>query len=461
MSSPIDPARIDPDAAKVVRRLRQHDHAAYLVGGCVRDLLLGRKPKDFDVATSATPQQVKSLFRNCRIIGRRFRLAHIVFGPKIIETSTFRCNPREDQEDEGELLIRRDNVFGTAEEDAYRRDFTINGLFYDLPAERVIDYVGGLADLEARQVRTIGPPDIRLREDPVRILRAIRFAARLDFQIEPETYRAAIAWRQEILHCAPPRVLEEVYRLLRAGAACRSMELLCELGLLPYLWPELARRLLTPVAETAGPPFPRSPTADLLLRTLAALDGAVLARSLQPSNAVLLASLLAPLLRDILYGGGSGIHDALSAIDALLQPTAERLHASRRDREWARQILVGQMRLAGRRRARPAVPATQRRDYFEDTLLLRRLAEETGALPPLGRPPGERVGEREERGARRERGEQALRSPGSEGSDAGGHGRRRRRRGRRRGRAMQTAPGLSSPGSVSDPQPPPQGNPAA
>src|SRR5882762_2215945 len=155
----IAPDQIDPDAAKVVQRLRDNEHLAYLVGGCVRDLLLGRKPKDFDVVTSATPNEIKRLFRNCRIIGRRFRLAHVFFGSKIIETSTFRANPREIEEEENaeagietasnsDLLIRRDNVFGTPEEDARRRDFTINGLFYDLETGNVIDHVNGLADLE-------------------------------------------------------------------------------------------------------------------------------------------------------------------------------------------------------------------------------------------------------------------------------------------------------------------------
>jgi poly(A) polymerase len=195
----IKPDQIDPDAAKVVQRLRRYDHTAYLVGGCVRDLLLGRKPKDFDVATSANPNEIKRLFRNCRIIGRRFRLAHIFFGAKIIETATFRANPREVEDDpsessggeseNGDLLIRRDNVFGSAEEDARRRDFTINGLFYDLETAQVIDYVHGMADLETRLVRTIGDPDIRFREDPVRILRAVKFAARCDLTVEPETYR--------------------------------------------------------------------------------------------------------------------------------------------------------------------------------------------------------------------------------------------------------------------------------
>src|ERR1700742_4166044 len=153
----ISPGQIDPDATKVLKRLRHERFTAYCVGGCVRDLLLGLKPKDFDVATNATPNDLRRLFRNCRIIGRRFRLAHIFFGAKIIETSTFRANPREGEDDgaaEGgesqDLLIRRDNVFGSAEEDARRRDFTVNGLFYDLEAAKVIDHVNGLVDLEAR-----------------------------------------------------------------------------------------------------------------------------------------------------------------------------------------------------------------------------------------------------------------------------------------------------------------------
>jgi tRNA nucleotidyltransferase/poly(A) polymerase len=247
---------IDPDADKVVRRLARHGFQAYLVGGCVRDLLLQRTPKDFDVATNATPKEIRQLFRNCRIIGRRFRLAHIFFGPKIIETSTFRANPREgdDASDSDELLIRRDNVFGTDTEDARRRDFTINGLFYDVEAERVIDHVGGLADLERRVVRTIGDPDIRFREDPVRMLRAVKFAARLDFEIEPVTLAALVRHRSEIAKCAQPRVLEELYRLLRGGAAHRSMALLIETGVAISLSPHLATMLGPPPGGHLGPP---------------------------------------------------------------------------------------------------------------------------------------------------------------------------------------------------------------
>src|SRR3954453_9484184 len=248
----LDRASIDADADRVVRRLARNGHKAYLVGGCVRDLLLGRRPKDFDVATSATPNQIRHLFRNCRIIGRRFRLAHIFFGPKIIETSTFRANPREVEDEPsesggdsegGDLLIRRDNVFGSAEEDARRRDFTINGLFYDLEAAKVIDHVNGMVDLEARGVRTIGDPDIRFREDPVRILRAVKFAARCDLTIEPETYRRMMEHAGEIAKCAQARISEEFYRLLRAGAAPRSVELLLETRLLDVLVPELASLL--------------------------------------------------------------------------------------------------------------------------------------------------------------------------------------------------------------------------
>jgi len=249
----LDRGQIDPDADRVVRRLARHGHKAYLVGGCVRDLLLGRKPKDFDCATSATPNEIKTLFRNCRIIGRRFRLAHVFFGQKIIETSTFRANPKEDEE-EGDLLIRRDNVFGSETEDARRRDFTINGLFYDVEREEVIDHVGGLADLEARVIRTIGDPEIRFQEDPVRMLRAIKFAARLGFAIEPATYRALVRWRGEIRKCAPPRVLEEVFRLLRGGASHRSFELLVDTATLEILSPQLGG-----LYEGSGAPVTTNP----------------------------------------------------------------------------------------------------------------------------------------------------------------------------------------------------------
>jgi len=261
----LDRAAIDPDADRVVRKLTRAGHKAYLVGGCVRDLLVAKTPKDFDVATSATPNEIKATFRNCRIIGRRFRLAHVFFGAKIIETSTFRANPRD--EDDHDLLIRRDNVFGNETEDARRRDFTINGLFYDVEREEVIDHVGGLADLDKRLMRTIGDPDIRFQEDPVRILRAIKFAARLDFGFEPATWNALLRWRGEISKCAPPRLLEEIHRLMRGGAARRSFELLVETGVLAVLSPYLAGLLEGQGAPATPPPIagmaPRATVAQL------------------------------------------------------------------------------------------------------------------------------------------------------------------------------------------------------
>src|SRR5207245_2507474 len=165
---------IDADALKVLYRLKNHGFKAYLVGGGVRDLLLGRKPKDFDIGTDAHPQQVKKLFRNCFVVGRRFRLCHVRFGRKVVEVSTFR---RQAPPEEGDTLIRRDNTFGSPEEDAFRRDFTVNALFYDIASFSIIDYVEGLQDLEQRMIRTIGDPAVRFREDPVRMLPAVALAA--------------------------------------------------------------------------------------------------------------------------------------------------------------------------------------------------------------------------------------------------------------------------------------------
>jgi Poly A polymerase head domain/Probable RNA and SrmB- binding site of polymerase A/Polymerase A arginine-rich C-terminus len=280
--------RLDPDAVKVVRRLRRAGFTAYLVGGCVRDLLLGMHPKDFDVATSAHPNQVKETFRNSRLIGRRFRLAHVFFrGGKIIEVSTFRANPLDELADlPQDLLIRHDNVFGNAEEDARRRDFTINALFYDVDEGRVVDHVGGKADLGERLVRTIGNPDVRMREDPVRILRAIRFAAKCGLRIEPETFAAMKQHVAEIPRCAPPRVLEEVLKLLRSGASRRCLELMRDVGALRVLLPPVADHL-----ERRGPQ-----EAERHLRALDALDAHVRVGEV-PSDAVLLATLLAALPR--------------------------------------------------------------------------------------------------------------------------------------------------------------------
>src|SRR6476660_2054656 len=249
---PISRRDIDPDALKVLYRLRQAEHTAYLVGGSVRDLLLSRRPKDFDIGTSAHPYQVKKLFRNCWIIGRRFRLAHVKFGQKVIEVATFRRQVAPGEEvvqdgvpapdpttPEGEHLIHRDNTFGTPEEDAFRRDFTINALFYDIATFSVIDYVGGLDDLRASVVRSIGDPDMRFREDPVRMMRAVALASRLDFRIDQPVLDAIQRHRLEIARSSAPRLLEEYYKILRSGASEKTFRELARLGLLEPISAEL------------------------------------------------------------------------------------------------------------------------------------------------------------------------------------------------------------------------------
>lgn len=255
--------QIDADALKVLYRLQEHHHTAYLVGGSVRDLLLGRPPKDFDIGTSAHPYQVKKLFRNCWIIGRRFRLAHVKFGPKTIEVATFRrlvtdadAEAGDEGHDEPAIVasspapeetstrtqagpIHRDNTFGTPEEDAFRRDFTINGLFYDIETHAVIDYVGGLQDLERRIVRSIGDPRVRFVEDPVRMLRAVVMASRLGFELDPLVVEAIAEHRALIATAAPARLLEEYYKILRSGYAEATFRALGRARLLELVTPEL------------------------------------------------------------------------------------------------------------------------------------------------------------------------------------------------------------------------------
>jgi poly(A) polymerase len=309
---------VDPDALKVLYRLRQNNHLAYLVGGSVRDLLLGRRPKDFDIGTDAHPYQVKRLFRNCWIIGRRFRLAHVKFGTKTIEVATFRrqvgpgtegepplhhgheirgevapgtvhepAHPAESAEHgtggglDLDRLIHRDNTFGTPEEDAFRRDFTVNALFYDIAHFAIIDYVGGLEDLRHRLIRCIGDPGERFREDPVRMLRAIVLAARLGFTIDPPIYEAIARHRRDIARAAPARLIEEFYKILRSGAAAAAFRGLAEAGLLEHIAPKL-----------------ETPLSPRFVRALEALDR-YRARFQAPpdtlTNAVLVGTMLVPL----------------------------------------------------------------------------------------------------------------------------------------------------------------------
>jgi len=240
----IDPALIDTDALFVLESLRNAGHTAYLVGGSVRDLLTKRVPKDFDISTSALPEEIKKIFqRRCILIGRRFRLAHVRFGPKIFEVSTFRSGENADD------LIVHDNEWGTPEEDVLRRDFTINGLFYDSSNHSVIDFVGGWDDIHKGVLKTIGMPEVRFRQDPVRILRLIKFQARFGFKIDQETKNAVAPCIEEIRKSSQARILEEILRMLESGAAEPFFRLLAEHNILNILFPSLTRFIHTPVGK--------------------------------------------------------------------------------------------------------------------------------------------------------------------------------------------------------------------
>ena len=356
---------IDPDALKVLYRLHEHNYVAYLVGGSVRDLLLGRRPKDFDIGTSAHPHQVKKLFRNCWIIGRRFRLAHIKYGPKTIEVATFRrqvdpsdlppasetaelidaaleaapdaplpfdASLEEQVQSEGthlarvrahDRLIHRDNTFGTPEEDAFRRDFTINALFYDIGSHAIIDYVGGLQDLENKLIRSIGDPGTRFLEDPVRMLRAVVFAARLDFWIDDVILEAFETHRHEIARAAPARLMEEYFKILRSGYAEKTFGMLKETRLLREITPEL---------DGAG---------DALWESIARLDAYRQRFPGAPetlTNAILAGTLLQPL-------GLAGPQRRFTADALERRVDLGILPVPRRDVERLHQILALQPRL--------------------------------------------------------------------------------------------------------------------
>jgi poly(A) polymerase len=370
---------IDPEALKVLYRLKDRGFLAYLVGGGVRDLLLGRRPKDFDVCTNAHPQQVKKLFRNCFIVGRRFRLCHVRFERKVVEVSTFRRQAPEAED--GDTLIRRDNTFGTPEEDAFRRDFTVNALFYDIATFSIIDYVGGLEDLESRLIRTIGDPGVRLREDPVRMLRAVALAARLSFLIDRDTLDAVRALRGEIVRSSPSRLIEEFYKILRQGAARATFQLLHEVGLLAYLMPAIDQALAGGGAKA--------------LASLARLDDYRNAGRVAPeelSNALLAGTLLVPLgaplrpsarpqreFRD--RAAAEAALDVAAELEALGHAAADAEEApdeaphdvlalpfARRDFDRLRLILLAQTRLREIHRSPRVKHLLAGRTYFEDAL---------------------------------------------------------------------------------------------
>ena len=236
------PGRISAQARQVIERLKDAGYTAYLVGGCVRDLILGEEPKDFDVVTQARPEEIRQVFRNARLIGRRFRLAHVHFGREIIEVATYRAAPSADSEDDN------GNVFGTLEEDAFRRDFTVNALYYDPDEGLITDYVNGLHDLAHARLRVIGDPEARFREDPVRMLRAVRFAAKLRLQLTEDGRRLLPVLGPLLQGVAPARLFEEVLKLFHTGNAAATYETLCEHRLFEVLFPGVAT-ILGPHAD--------------------------------------------------------------------------------------------------------------------------------------------------------------------------------------------------------------------
>jgi poly(A) polymerase len=375
---PISRRQIDPDALKVLYRLHEFNYIAYLVGGSVRDLLLGRRPKDFDIGTSAHPHQVKKLFRNCWIIGRRFRLAHVKFGTKTIEVATFRRQIEVPTTPESELaeidssdivspeqalpadderlvvvdrrqrdrLIQRDNTYGTPEEDAFRRDFTVNALFYDIGTFAIIDYVGGLADLHARLIRCIGEPDVRFLEDPVRMLRAVVLAARLEFTIDGPILESIARHKHEIARSAAPRLMEEYFKILRSGHAEEAFRQLGTTGLLREITPELLGAPETLWTSIAG--------LDRYRRQFTDAPDTL-------TNAILAGTLLQPL-------GLVGRRQRFAADALERRIELGLLPIPRRDVERLQQLLALQQRLLDLRAPVRAQRALLHRSVFDEAL---------------------------------------------------------------------------------------------
>ena len=407
----ISPDRIDRNVRQIVARLDEAGFEGYLVGGCVRDLLLGRAPKDYDVATSARPEEVRSLFPRSRLIGRRFRLAHVRAGREVFEVATFRAGHEAAAAGPGGMLLH-DNVYGTREEDALRRDFTVNALYYDVRDGSVLDLTGGMADLDAGFIRAIGDPSVRYREDPVRMLRAVRFAAKLGFRIEEDT-QAPILDLAPLLDGVPAaRLFEEVLKLFQGGHALESLRGLDRFDLLPRLVPETAASL------------ERDPSGRALLERAFVNTDRRLAEDLPVSPGFLVATLLWAPVREqaeVIREKGrarSRVEALAAAADAALGAQAKRTSIPRRWSAMARDIWTMQPRLENRRPRR--VDSTIAHPRFRaayDFLCLRAEA-------------GEPVGER----AAWWTGAQGN-GEGSDQASGRAHRRRRRRRASRRNQA--------------------------
>ncbi len=429
---PISRRDIDANVLKVLYRLAGAGFDAYLVGGGVRDLMLSRKPKDFDVATSAHPQQVRELFRNSRLIGRRFRLVHVFFGRQNVEVATFR-KQAEAVADTDDPLIRLDNTFGTPEEDAFRRDFTVNALFYSPQTFHVIDFPGGVDDLEARLIRTIGDPELRMREDPVRMMRAVRFAAKLGFEIEPATHAAIERHRADLAKASVPRLVDETYKTLGQPEAAHALVLMQELGLLEYVIPILATHLKSRGATLAEQPA---------VRNMAAL-GRAIASGFSPDHSIVLAALMLDLYRDGARVSAGGAGDRSSGgsrrIDLLGELRARGF--ARGDTEQMRLILEAFANLASpTRRTRRLM----RRPYFPDARMFFEMTAPTYSIDSsrMIRFLADPDAFSSSPGAPSPAGDSPQTPPGGD--------RRRRRRRRRRSRQGSAANSTASTGAAHD-----------
>ncbi|WP_208598142.1 polynucleotide adenylyltransferase PcnB [Kosakonia oryziphila] len=378
---------ISENALKVLYRLNKAGYDAYLVGGGVRDLLLGKKPKDFDVTTSATPDQVRKLFRNCRLVGRRFRLAHVMFGPEIIEVATFRGHHDEQQTDRSisqrgqNGMLLRDNIFGSIEEDAQRRDFTINSLYYSVADFTVRDYVGGMRDLEEGVIRLIGTPETRYREDPVRMLRAVRFAAKLGMRISEETSEPIPRLATLINDVPPARLFEESLKLLQAGYGYDTYRLLREYGLFQPLFPTITRYF----TEKGD-----SPMECIIDQVLKNTDNRI-HNDMRVNPAFLFAAMFwYPLLEDaqrIAQEGGFAYYDAFAlAMNDVLDEACRSLAIPKRITALIRDIWQLQLRMSRRqgKRAWKLMEHPKFRAAY-DLLALRAEAENNGELQRLAK----------------------------------------------------------------------------
>ena len=353
---------IDEDALKIMYRLIRNGYKAFLVGGGVRDLLLSKKPKDFDISTDATPRRIKSLFRNSRIIGRRFKLVHIFFrGNKNIEVSTFR--DETDVEEDSTSKLRTDNVYGDESTDAIRRDLTINGLFYDLASFSVIDYVGGMPDLKEGIIRVIGDPDTRFADDPVRLLRVIRHAARNDFKINPACWESLVKNKELILKSSQVRVYEELKKDFVSGHFLEILKLLAKSGLLDYMMPAIYEKHKSLFRAES-----------MFFQVISKVDSLVQERKEVSPTAVLTAMALVLLNED------SGVvvtdTDAEETIKDFIQNIFSSLSVPRKERERIVSILLLLHELSTRDLKKVKLHALSRKPYFNDLLHLTKIIED-------------------------------------------------------------------------------------